>query len=96
MTFPDSLAAISTVKTALEINPRLKIVARSHRGREAEQLRKLGVTELVSPEYEASFRFLKSIFVAFGLGKTEREQILDKLRKERKIPAFGDGEEEPR
>ncbi len=91
--FPDPLATITTVKSALEINPQLKIIVRAHRGREAEQLRRLGVTELVSPEYEASFRFLKKIFNVSGMGKPEREQILDKLRDDQNMPAFEHSEE---
>ncbi len=92
--FPDPLATVATAKAALGINPRLHIVARAHRGREAEQLKSLGVTELVSPEYEASFRFLKSIFAVFDLQKSERQHILDKIRQDNKIPAFSTEDEE--
>lgn len=81
VTFPDPMATITTLKTALEINPKLHLVVRAHRGKDAEALRRLGVVELVSPEYEASFRFLKNIFAAFDLQKSEREQLLDKLRE---------------
>jgi CPA2 family monovalent cation:H+ antiporter-2 len=82
--FPDPMATIITAKAALEINPKLCIVARAHRGKDAEELRRLGVVELISPEYEASFRFLKNIFAMFILQKSEREQLLDKLREDQK------------
>jgi CPA2 family monovalent cation:H+ antiporter-2 len=91
--FPDPLATITTVKAALEINPKLHIIVRAHRGRDAKQLKQLGVTELVSPEYEASFRFLKKIFSFSGMEKSEREQILDKLRDDQNMPAFEHSEE---
>ena len=41
VTFPDPIAVVTTVKTALEINPKLKIVARVHRAREADALKHL-------------------------------------------------------
>ena len=91
--FPDPLATITTVKAALEINPNLHIIARAHRGREAEQLKQLGVIELVSPEYEASFRFLKKILSFSGMEKSEREQILDSLRDDQSMPTFEHSEE---
>ncbi len=91
--FPDPLATITTVKEALEINPNLKIIVRAHRGRDAEQLKRLGVTELVSPEYEASFRFLKKIYKVSGMPKSKREQILDKLRDDENMPTFDHSEE---
>jgi monovalent cation:H+ antiporter-2, CPA2 family len=91
--FPDPLSTVTTVEAALEINPQLRIIVRAHRGKEAVQLQKLGVTELVSPEYEASFRFLKKIFSISGMGKSEREQILDKLRDDSNMPAYENSEE---
>jgi len=91
--FPDPLATITTVKAALEINPNLKIIVRAHRGRDAEQLKRLGVTELVSPEYEASFRFLKKIYKVSGIPKSEREKILDELRDDGNMPIFDHSEE---
>ena len=90
--FPDPMATITTVKAAREINPKLHIVARAHRGKDAEELRRLGIVELVSPEYEASFRFLKNIFAIFDIQKSERERLLDKLHGEQKDYPFTAGE----
>jgi len=56
VTFPDPVAVVTTIKNALTINPKLKILARVHRTKEADLLKSLGVAELVSPEYEASLR----------------------------------------
>jgi monovalent cation:H+ antiporter-2, CPA2 family len=86
--FPDPLASVATARAALEINPHLHIIARAHRGREAEQLKKLGVVDLVSPEYEASFRFIKGIFSTLGLSKDARGEILDRIREDHDIPGF--------
>jgi len=88
VTYPDPMALITTVKTALNINPRLKVLARVHRAREANELNELGVTELVSPEYEASFRFIKRLLNVMGLEKDERRRILAIVRKDEEIAEF--------
>ena len=88
VTYPDSIAVVTTVKTALSINPELKILVRVHRVREADELKKLGVTELVSPEYEASFRFIKRLLNIMGLEKGKRRQILATVRKDKEIAEY--------
>jgi len=81
ITFPGPLAVETTVKNALRINPKLKILARYHNEREAGMLKSLGVTELISPEYEAGFKFLKQILKMSGVAKDERKVIVDGVRK---------------
>ena len=88
VTYPDPMAVVTTVKTALSINPRLKVLARVHRVGEADELRRLGVIELVSPEYEASFRFIKRLLNVVGLEKEERRRILALVRKDKEIAEF--------
>ena len=88
ITYPDPLAVVATAKAALSINPKLKILARVHRVREADILKGLGVTELVSPEYEASFRFIKRVLNILDLGKEERRRILSLVRKDEEIAEF--------
>jgi hypothetical protein len=82
------MAVVTTAKTALRINPGLKILARVHRVREADILKGLGITELVSPEYEASFRFIKRLINIIGLDKEERKRILALIRKDEEIAEF--------
>jgi hypothetical protein len=59
-----------------------------HRAREAAKLKELGVVELVSPEYEASFRFIKRLLNVVELEKGERKRILDRVRKDKEITEF--------
>ncbi|MDP6576245.1 MAG: cation:proton antiporter [Dehalococcoidales bacterium] len=94
VTFPDPVAVVTTVKAALAINPRIKILARVHRTKEAELLKSLGVVELVSPEYEASFRFVTRLIHIFGLKKSERKQVLAQMRQDGEITGFSPDEEE--
>ncbi len=93
VTFPDPLAVVTTVKAALRINPKLKIVARVHRAREAELLKSLGVMELISPEYEASLEFMRRILSASSWKEADIERTLAALRQDREIAEFSPDEE---
>jgi CPA2 family monovalent cation:H+ antiporter-2 len=88
VTYPDPMAVVTTVKTALSINPRLKVLARVHLAREANELKELGVTELVSPEYETSIRFIKRLLNVMGLKTEEKRRILAVVRKDEGITEF--------
>ncbi len=93
ITFPDPLAVMTTVQTALRINPKLKIVARAHRAREAESLKRLGVREVVSPEYEASLEFLQRVLSVSGWRKADVRRTLATFRQAKATAEFGAEEE---
>ncbi|MFC1919797.1 NAD-binding protein [Chloroflexota bacterium] len=93
VTFPDPLAVLTSVKVALAINRKLKIVTRVHRTREAEALRKLGVEEMISPEYEASLEFIRRILSVLGWRKTNIKQTLSTVRQDQDIAEFSADEE---
>jgi len=92
VTFPDPMVVINTAKAALTINPKLKIVARVHRTKEADLLRSMGVKELVSPEYEASLELLKRTLASSGWKKAEIKQTLPMVQKDQRFTQFGNGE----
>ena len=93
VTFPDPLAVVNTVKSALEINPKLNIVARVHRTREAELLKSMGVVELISPEYEASLEFLKRTLVVSGWKEADIRQTLPIAQQDQDFVEFSPDEE---
>jgi CPA2 family monovalent cation:H+ antiporter-2 len=93
VTFPDPLAVVATVKTALALNPKLRVVARVHRTREAELLKDLGVTELINPEYEASLEFLERILSLSGWKRTEIKQALSVVEQDEEVAEFSPDEE---
>ena len=94
VTYPDPLAVVTTVKHALWINPKLEIVARIHRKRESELLNSLGVSELISPEYEASFEFVRRALTHFGWSKKQIHQAIGKLKQDKDIIEFSSDDEE--
>ena len=94
ITFPDPLAVVTTVQAALKANPKLKIVARVHRAKEAELLKSLGVVELISPEYEASLEFLRRVLLVSDRKGADIKQVLAMVRQDKEIAEFSpDGEE---
>ncbi|MCJ7763897.1 MAG: cation:proton antiporter, partial [Dehalococcoidales bacterium] len=93
ITFPDPMAVVAAVKAALEINPNLKIIARVHRAREAEMLKKMGIIELISPEYEASLEFIRRTLTASGLKKAAIKQALPIIEQDREVVEFSTDEE---
>ncbi len=93
VTFPDPVAVVNIVRTALEINPRIKIIARVHRTREAELLRRMGITELVSPEYEASLEFLKRTLSVSGWNKAEINKTIPIVQQDSEFIEFSPNED---
>ncbi|MFC2035383.1 cation:proton antiporter [Chloroflexota bacterium] len=93
VTFPDPLAVMTTIKNALVISPDIRIVARVHRLREADLLMKLGVKELISPEYEASLEFIRKTLSAIGWKKGDINQALSTIQKDEEIAEFSEEEE---
>jgi monovalent cation:H+ antiporter-2, CPA2 family len=85
ITYPDPIAVLTTVRVALSLKPDIKVLARVHRPREADALKRLGVSELISPEYEASFRFTKRLLNIAGVDKDERKRVLEQMRKDQEI-----------
>jgi CPA2 family monovalent cation:H+ antiporter-2 len=88
VTFPDPLSAVTTVKNALRINPGLKIVARVHRKSESKILQNLGVSDLINPEYEASFEFLHRTLAHYGWNRGDIQKTLGRFRKSEAINIF--------
>jgi len=76
VTYPGPL---DTVREARGINPGLKIIARVAGNKESEILRQLGVVELISPEYEASFEFTRRTLACMGWGRSRIRETMDRL-----------------
>ena len=88
VTFPDPLAVVTTVRNALRINPAIEVIARVHRSRESELLKRLGVSDLINPEYEASFEFIRHALTHIGWSRASVQQTVNKLRHSEDIIEF--------
>ncbi|MCK4724141.1 MAG: cation:proton antiporter, partial [Dehalococcoidia bacterium] len=78
--YPDPMSVMTTVKVALHLNPDIVILARAGRKKEADELKRLGVTEFVIPEREAGYKFIKELFNVVGLEREERRRLLAIVR----------------
>jgi monovalent cation:H+ antiporter-2, CPA2 family len=81
ITYPDQQAVERTVRAALRINPDINIIARTHRLKDADLFKGLGVKELISPEYQASLEFLKRTLAISGKSTGEIEQVCQTVIK---------------
>ena len=93
VTFPDPVAVINAVKTAMELNPRLKVVARVHREREARSLQDLRGVELVSPEYEASLEFVRRVLKASDWKQSDIQKTMPLVEKDVEFVEFAGDDE---
>jgi monovalent cation:H+ antiporter-2, CPA2 family len=80
-TVPDYAATELVARNAKRINPKLDIVARVHRDADAEQLKDIGVTELVLPFFEGSLEMIRHTLHRFGMTGTDIQYILNNLRQ---------------
>ncbi|UCE97441.1 MAG: cation:proton antiporter [Dehalococcoidia bacterium] len=78
--YPDPIAVMTTVKLAQLLNPDIVILARASRRGEIDQLKRLGVNELVIPEREAGYKFVKLLLNSIGLEREERKRVLNLVR----------------
>ncbi len=92
VTFPDPLAVVTTVKAALMINPKLRVVARAHRKSDIERLKKLGVKHLISPEFEASLEFIHRVLALNDWSDADIDRVLRQSRREGRIGESGEDE----
>ena len=88
VTFPDPIAAVAACKAALALNPNLKIIARVHRPADQNTLEKLGVQELINPEYEASLEFLRRLLLITGRSKSELNRIMSAATKDKDVASL--------
>jgi CPA2 family monovalent cation:H+ antiporter-2 len=94
VTFPDPMAVFTTVKAARAINPGLKIIARVHRVKDGETLLKMGVQDLVSPEYEASLEFLRKTLIATGHTRSDTNKIMTAAAMDKKVAELAENDQE--
>lgn len=81
ITAPDPQTINLAVSHARRLNPRLDIIVRVHFGGQAEELKSLGVAEVVQPEFEAGLEIIRHTLHRYGLGSTEIQYIISAIRQ---------------
>ena len=88
LTCPDPMAQITAASYARKVNPDIDIIARSPEGPAAERLRRLGVSEIIDPAFQAGLECVRHILGYYEVSTHEIENIVCPFIKinEGKIP----------
>lgn len=81
VSLPDSFSQKIIIKAALNINPKLTVLCRSHNDEDKYELVNLGVNTIVIPEFEAGLRIGKKVLELLGFSDKNTSELLRKLRK---------------
>lgn len=82
LTTPDPMVVETAMKNALQINPRLDIVARARGGARFGRVRTQGLLEIVEPEFEAGLEIMRHTLHRFGLSSPEIQYLVNALRRD--------------
>lgn len=82
LTCPDPMAEITATTYAREVNPDIDIIARVPEESVAKRLRKLGISEIIEPAFEASLEFVRHTLGYYKVDTLEIEQIACPFLKE--------------
>ncbi|HEY3281765.1 MAG TPA: cation:proton antiporter [Armatimonadota bacterium] len=80
---PDAAAAGMAIRRLRELKPDLAIIARVHRGVDADALRRLGADAVIHAEFEAGAEMVRQGLLHLGIGENEVGSYVDALRERR-------------
>ena len=80
ITTGDTRSARDTARRALEINPKLEIVARVRWQEDAEELNRIGVSEVVWPEMEGGQQILRYSLLRYEVDAQDVDTLVAQLR----------------
>ena len=78
---PEIRPAERAIRAIREINGAVPLLARAHGRNEAEILQRLGATEVIQPEVEASATLIRHALAALGLPKQLARDYLDRFHR---------------
>ncbi|MDJ0576438.1 MAG: cation:proton antiporter [Xenococcaceae cyanobacterium MO_234.B1] len=82
---PDPSSTRILLKHALELAPKLAVVARSHNNSEIDLLNQMGAKEVVQPEFEAALEMGGQILTTLGEAAPMVNSVLQNIRSDRYI-----------
>lgn len=77
---PDESTALLAAANARRLNPHIEIVVRAPAAESAQALRRLGVTQVVVPEYEGGIEMMRELLVALGVTDDEATELAHRAR----------------
>ena len=82
LTLPNFVATRAAIVQAERLNGHLEIVARASGPDYFDDMRDLGVSEVVFPDFEASIEMTRQSLIHLGVSPTEVQRHTDKIRQE--------------
>jgi len=83
VSLPDPLGAVNIIKTALEVNPSLRILVRAHRPIDRIAFKEAGAAQIVQPEFEASLELTKQALLGQKASPAELARAINFIRHSR-------------
>jgi CPA2 family monovalent cation:H+ antiporter-2 len=82
VTLPDLPSAEQVVRIAKELNPKVRVLARTHDARTIPHLRAAGADEVIQPEFEAGLEMVRQALRNYGVSSLETQTLLGGRRQE--------------
>ncbi len=80
---PDSFRARQAFHNLKRLSPKLPIIVRAHWDEEREELFRVGVTEVIQPEFEGAMEMIRHALLHLEIPALEMESYLHELRQQR-------------
>lgn len=82
ITTPVTLISQTIASQVRNLNPHIGIIARAESMEQTEELRDMGVTHVIQPEFEASIEFAHQALLHLGVPTDQIWQLFDEARRE--------------
>lgn len=93
ITTPSAIVTKTIVEKSRQLNPKLKIVARAENIDQMQILHKLGVNEVIQPEFEAGLEVTRQTLLLLNIATADIQRFTDQVRQESYSPLYGDNPE---
>jgi CPA2 family monovalent cation:H+ antiporter-2 len=82
ITTPSAIVTKTIVEKSRQLNPQLKVVARAENIEQIQILHKLGVTEVIQPEFEAGLEVTRQTLLLLKITAADIKRFTDQVRHE--------------
>jgi monovalent cation:H+ antiporter-2, CPA2 family len=86
VTLPDATENQLISRRALQLNPNLRVVARAGGVEHMDELRHIGVHEVVQPEFEAGLEMVRQVLIHFQVSPIDIQRFSDAVHSEMYAP----------
>jgi CPA2 family monovalent cation:H+ antiporter-2 len=90
ITTPSAIVTKTIVEKSRQLNPQLKVVARAENIEQIQILHKLGVNEVIQPEFEAGLEVTRQTLLSLNIAPADIKRFTDQVRQKSYAPLYGD------